>query len=104
MTHLPRTVGLILAGGRARRMQGRDKALLTIRGEALLAHAIRRLRPQVDVLALNSNAEPELFAAYGLATIPDRLPGFLGNPHQGGHFLQLFVFGWHGGIIQYLLS
>jgi len=90
MTHLPRTVGLILAGGRSRRMQGRDKALLTVQGETLLAHVIRRLHPQVDALVLNSNAAPDTFAAYGLPVIPDRLPGFLGP-----------LAGIHAGLAQY---
>ena len=84
MTHLPRTVGLILAGGRSRRMQGRDKALLAVQGETLLAHVILRLRPQVDALALNTSAAPAAFAAYGLPVIPDLLPGFLG-PLAGIH-------------------
>jgi len=90
MTHLPRTIGLILAGGRSRRMQGRDKALLAVHGETLLAHAIRRLRPQVDALALNSNAAPDSLAAYGLPVIPDLLPGFLGP-----------LAGIHAGLMQY---
>lgn len=84
MTHLPRTVGLILAGGRSRRMQGRDKALLAFQGKTLLAHVIRCLRPQVDALALNSNAAPDSFAAYGLPVLPDHRPGFLG-PLAGIH-------------------
>lgn len=90
MKHLPRTIGLILAGGRSRRMQGRDKALLAVHGETLLAHAIRRLRPQVDALALNSNAAPDTFDAYGLPVISDRLPGFLGP-----------LAGIHAGLMQY---
>src|SRR4030067_132750 len=90
MTRSPRTVGLILAGGRSRRMQGRDKALLAVQDETLLAHVIRRLRPQVNALALNSNAEPAIFAAYGLPVIPDRLAGFLGP-----------LAGIHAGLLQY---
>jgi len=90
MMHPPRNVGLILAGGRSRRMQGKDKALLAMRGETLLAHIIRRLSPQVDALALNSNASPDAFSAYGLPIIPDRLPGFLGP-----------LAGVHAGLAQY---
>lgn len=90
MTHLPRTIGLILAGGRSRRMQGRDKALLAFQGKTLLAHVIRCLRPQVDALALNSNAAPDSFAAYGLAVLPDHRPGFLGP-----------LAGIHTGLMQY---
>ena len=39
--------GLVLAGGRATRMGGRDKGLLELAGEPLAARALRRLRPQV---------------------------------------------------------
>jgi molybdopterin-guanine dinucleotide biosynthesis protein A len=87
---MPHTVGLILAGGRSRRMQGQDKALLVVQGETLLAHVIHRLHPQVDALALNSNAAADTFAAYGLSVIPDRLSGFLGP-----------LAGIHAGLIQY---
>jgi molybdopterin-guanine dinucleotide biosynthesis protein A len=90
MTRSPRTVGLILAGGRSRRMQGQDKALLAVKGKTLLAHVIHRLRPQVDAIALNSNAAPESFAAYGLSVIPDRLSGLLGP-----------LAGIHAGLMQY---
>ena len=90
MINVPRTIGLILAGGRSSRMQGADKALLTLQGETLLAHVVRRLGPQVDALALNSNAAPEAFAAYALPVIPDRLPGFLGP-----------LAGIHAGLLQY---
>jgi molybdenum cofactor guanylyltransferase len=88
--HSPHTIGLVLAGGRSRRMQGQDKTLLVLQGEPLLAHVIRRLGPQVDSLALNSNATPDTFAAYGLPVIPDRLPGFLGP-----------LAGIHAGLMQY---
>ena len=90
MINVPRTIGLILAGGRSSRMQGADKALLTLQGKTLLAHAVRRLGPQVDALALNSNATPEAFAGYGLPVIPDHLPGFLGP-----------LAGIHAGLLQY---
>lgn len=85
-----KTIGLILAGGQSRRMQGRDKALLPLRGETLLAHAMHRLLPQVEALALNSNAPSDTFSAYSLSVIPDRLPGFLGP-----------LAGIHAGLTQY---
>lgn len=79
-----RTVGLILAGGRSTRMGGRDKALLPLAGRPLLAHIIERLGPQVDRLALSSNAEPAQFAAFGLPVVADVLTGYQG-PVAGIH-------------------
>ncbi len=66
--------GLILAGGRASRMGGEDKALLPLGGVPLVARVIERLRPQVAILALNANGDPARFAAFGLPVIPDGLP------------------------------
>ena len=71
MTDLP---GVILAGGRATRMGGGDKALLTLGGETLLARVIRRLGTQCGPLALNANGDPDRFADYGLPVLPDPLP------------------------------
>lgn len=85
-----KTIGLILAGGQSRRMQGHDKARVVLHGQPLLTHVIRLLLPQVDALALNSNAAPNLFSDYGLSVIPDRLPGFLGP-----------LAGIHAGLTQY---
>jgi molybdopterin-guanine dinucleotide biosynthesis protein A len=72
------TIGLILAGGRSTRMGGRDKALLTLAGHPLLAHAVRGLQPQVDVVAISSNAPAAIFAPYGLTVLPDCRPDFPG--------------------------
>ena len=90
MMPITHTVGLILAGGRSRRMLGQDKTLLALQGETLLSRVIRCLRPQVDALALNSNAAPDAFAGYGLPVVPDHLPGFLGP-----------LAGIHAGLLQY---
>ena len=71
-------------------MHGRDKALLVMHGQTLLAHVMHRLIPQVDALALNSNATTETFSSYGLPVISDRLAGFLGP-----------LAGIHAGLVQY---
>jgi molybdopterin-guanine dinucleotide biosynthesis protein A len=93
-TH-PLTRGLILAGGRATRMGGRDKALIVLRGEPLLTHVIRHLQPQVDALALSSNAPAANFTAFGLPVLADELTGFQGplaGIHAGlVHYPQDFV-------------
>lgn len=65
------TLGIILAGGMARRMGGRDKAFLPLKGRPLLDRAIARLGAQVDAVAINSNADPALFEGYTPALVPD---------------------------------
>ena len=71
-------VGIILAGGRATRMGGADKALIPLGGAPMLAHVIRRLAPQVQALAINANGDPARLAAFALPVLPDPVPGFPG--------------------------
>jgi molybdopterin-guanine dinucleotide biosynthesis protein A len=65
--------GLILAGGRATRMGGRNKAEIELGGQTLLARTVARARPQVGRLLLNANRDPSLFAHYGLPVLPDTI-------------------------------
>ncbi len=74
----PPVLGLVLAGGQARRMGGGDKCLLPLAGRPLLAHIVARLAPQVRRLLLNANGEAARFAAFDLPVVPDRLEGFPG--------------------------
>ncbi len=75
---LSQFVGVLLAGGKARRMGGGDKCLRTLGGETLLARAIARAKPQVGPLVLNANGDPTRFAGYGLPVIPDVIEGYAG--------------------------
>jgi molybdopterin-guanine dinucleotide biosynthesis protein A len=70
--------GVILAGGRSRRMGGADKSFALLAGRPLAAHVIKRLRPQVADLAINANGGPSRFAALGLPVIADTLPDYPG--------------------------
>ncbi|MGJ0505810.1 MAG: molybdenum cofactor guanylyltransferase MobA [Methylocystis sp.] len=67
-------VGVLLAGGLARRMGGGDKPLREIGGRPLLAFAIERLAPQCAGLLLNANGDPSRFAAFGLPVVADSAP------------------------------
>ena len=78
MTEQPRTVGLVLAGGLARRMGGGDKALIRIGGEAILDRVLAVLRGKCDPIILNANGDPARFARYGLPVIADSVPDFAG--------------------------
>src|ERR1700675_331012 len=74
----PPTLGLVLAGGLARRMGGGDKALITIGGTAILDRVITRLRPATTAIILNANGDPARFARYRLPVIADSVPDFAG--------------------------
>ncbi|MES1149375.1 MAG: molybdenum cofactor guanylyltransferase MobA [Bradyrhizobium guangdongense] len=78
MTEMPRTIGVLLAGGLARRMGGGDKPMRTIGGRAILDRVIARLQPQCDGLLLNANGDPARFAAFGLTVIADDVPDYPG--------------------------
>jgi molybdopterin-guanine dinucleotide biosynthesis protein A len=74
----PSTLGVVLAGGLARRMGGGDKPLREIGGRTLLDHLLSRLRPQVPAAILNANGDPARFAAWGLPVVADGLPDYPG--------------------------
>lgn len=78
------TIGLILAGGRGRRLGGQDKAFVRLGGQTLLARMHARLAPQVDRIAVSSNADPAAYADAGLEVVADAKPGYLG-PLAGIH-------------------
>lgn len=66
-----RLFGVILAGGEGRRMGGADKALLVLGGRTLVHHAVDRLSPQVEALAISANGDPARLARLGLPVLPD---------------------------------
>ena len=70
--------GILLAGGRARRMGGQDKGLVELAGRPLAAHALARLRPQVAELLINANRNRARYEALGARVVPDSLAGYLG--------------------------
>ena len=54
--------GVILAGGRAERMSGKDKALLQVQGQRIIDRLIAQLRLITDDIIISSNSEED----YGL--------------------------------------
>src|SRR4051812_11719953 len=78
MTTETPALGLILAGGLARRMGGGDKPLTKIGGMTILDRVLERMRPQCTRLILNANGDPERFADTGLPVVPDDVPDFAG--------------------------
>ncbi len=70
--------GVILAGGRGRRLGGADKGLALLAGRPLVEYAIEALKPQVGNLCISANRNLERYAAYGYRVIPDSVAGHAG--------------------------
>src|SRR5205809_7735015 len=79
---MPRILGLVLAGGLARRMGGGDKARIVIGGVTILHRVLARLTPQCAAVILNANGDPARFADTALPVVPDSVPDFAG-PRAG---------------------
>lgn len=84
-------LGVILAGGLARRMGGGDKTLKLLAGAPLLSHVIQNLGAQVDTCIINANGDPSRFNAFNLAVAPDPIddhPGPLAGVLAGMLFAK----------------
>src|SRR5262249_16537483 len=71
-------LGLVLAGGLARRMGGGDKARILVGGTTILERVLARLHPQCARVILNANGDPARFADTGLPVVADSVPDFAG--------------------------
>ncbi|WP_370559013.1 molybdenum cofactor guanylyltransferase MobA [Edwardsiella tarda] len=70
--------GVILAGGRATRMQGKDKGLITLHGLPLYQWVLQRLAPQVCRVVISANRNLGVYQQSGCKVIGDSLPDFPG--------------------------
>jgi len=70
--------GVVLAGGRSKRMGGGHKSLLEVGGITLLERVKTRARPQVDTLMLNVNGDRTPFLRFGLPMMADSIEDFAG--------------------------
>ena len=75
---IPPTLGLVLAGGLARRMGGGDKARIRIGGATILQRVLACIDPQCDRVIINANGDPARFADTGLPVVADSVPDFAG--------------------------
>ena len=74
----PPTLGLVLAGGLARRMGGGDKARIELGGVTILDRVLATLSAQCTGIIINANGDPARFADTGLEVVPDNVEGFPG--------------------------
>jgi molybdopterin-guanine dinucleotide biosynthesis protein A len=88
---------LILAGGKSRRMGGRDKGLLPFGDGLLVEHVLARILPQVGTVLISANRNQEIYEGLGYPVISDPLEGFQG-PLAG------FLAGLENMQTDYLLS
>src|SRR3546814_17990609 len=63
----------ILAGGRATRLGGRDKAWLERAGKPLVLALARRLAPEVVATLVSANRHADHYLSHGLRAIHDRI-------------------------------
>jgi molybdopterin-guanine dinucleotide biosynthesis protein A len=80
----PRVSGVILAGGKSRRMGGRPKALLPFGGRPLIQHIAETLGSVLPDRLIVTNT-PELYEFLGLPMVGDDFPegGALGGIYSG---------------------
>ncbi|NQU57349.1 MAG: molybdenum cofactor guanylyltransferase MobA [Rhodospirillales bacterium] len=78
MTENSNIVGVLLAGGMARRMGGGDKCLQQLAGRSLLAYSIEVATPQVGPLIINAAGDPARFKEFDLPVVADVIEGFAG--------------------------
>lgn len=71
-------VGVILAGGLSRRMEGAEKTLLDLAGQPLIGHICSRFAAQCGELIVNANGDPGRFAFLDLPVQGDTVDGFAG--------------------------
>ncbi|MDA8481020.1 molybdenum cofactor guanylyltransferase MobA [Citrobacter sp. Awk 4] len=70
--------GVVLAGGKARRMGGADKGLLELDGKPLWKHVADNLLSQLETVVVNANRHRNIYQKSGLRVIPDSLADFPG--------------------------
>ncbi|MEJ2692286.1 MAG: molybdenum cofactor guanylyltransferase MobA [Candidatus Thiodiazotropha sp.] len=70
--------GVILAGGRGRRMGGVDKGLIELNGRPLIEHVIDAISGQVRTLLINANRNLVQYQRFGYPVIADSISDFQG--------------------------
>ncbi|VAX09816.1 Molybdenum cofactor guanylyltransferase [hydrothermal vent metagenome] len=70
--------GVILAGGRSRRMDGNDKGLLPLNGRSMIEYVLDAITPQVDEVLINANRNLASYQVYGHPVITDKIADFAG--------------------------
>jgi molybdopterin-guanine dinucleotide biosynthesis protein A len=78
MNSQTKVAGVILAGGRARRMNNQDKGLVNFKGRPMVSYAVAALAPVVDCVFINANRNIEQYRQFGWPVISDQTDSFDG--------------------------
>jgi molybdopterin-guanine dinucleotide biosynthesis protein A len=70
--------GVVLAGGRATRWDGRDKGLIQLSGRPMILHVVDAIAPQVEHVIISANRNLDAYRAFGLPVVTDASRDFLG--------------------------
>ena len=70
--------GVILAGGQARRMAGKDKGLLEVAHQPMIEYVLEACRGQVGPVIINANRNQSVYARYHYPVVSDQLDGYCG--------------------------
>jgi molybdenum cofactor guanylyltransferase len=70
--------GIILAGGRARRMGGQDKGLIKLARKPMIEYVLNAIEPQVDDIIINANRNQVVYEKYGFPVVADQIEGYCG--------------------------
>lgn len=74
----PKITGIILAGGRATRMNHQDKGLILFKNTPLISYAIAAMSPVADSLIISANRNLDHYQRFGFPVIADEIKGFQG--------------------------
>ena len=69
---------VILAGGQAKRMGGKDKALIELQNRTLLSHVLEKISGYASPVGLNINKNQEKFTKFNYPILKDKIEGYLG--------------------------
>jgi len=78
MNSQTKVAGVILAGGRARRMNNQDKGLVKFKGRLMVSYALAAIAPVVDCVFINANRNIDQYLQFGWPVISDQTDSFDG--------------------------
>lgn len=69
---------VVLAGGRGKRLGGKDKGLIPFEGKPLIEYILAAISPQADAVIINANRNQARYADFGYPVISDDMADFQG--------------------------